>query len=384
MKVIPFVFIFIFVAAILHIYVCIRTHQSLEYLPSLRIPAIAVIIVFIVLFVLTQSGLLLQLFGVRVVGSLSFISASWIYVLFSVFIALLLVDFVRVLNYFVGFLPLIVKSNYILFKFIIMVIVIGATLFWYILGHLNFITPQKTEVDIFVNKPVVVADVRHENNLKIVLVSDLHIGYLINKKKLRQYVDSINSQGADVVFIAGDLFDNAIEPVLDQNMHEELSSIRARFGVYVVTGNHEYIGTDKDTKVSYLKKCGLVVLEDSVALVDNRLYVVGRKDRIDGNRKSTQELVQGLDTNMPIILLDHQPFNLDESVSAGVDLHLSGHTHDGQFFPINLITKAIYEVSAGYKLKGNTHIYVTSGIGIWGPPVRIGTKSEFVVINMKW
>ena len=379
-----FIVIFFAIIILLHAYISIRTYQGLEYAPQLKIPVICSIILLTIIFILNQSGLLLLVFDSDVVRVVSLFTSSWIFILFGVFISLLFIDLVRVLNHFIDFYPLILKSNYILSKFIIMNLTIAAVIFWYILGYLNFITPQKTELDISINKPQFVEKIKTENNLKIVLVSDLHVGYIINKKKMRQYVDSINAQDADIVFIVGDLFDNAIEPVIDQKMYEELMDIKSRLGVYAVTGNHEYIGSDKYAKVAYLKECGLIILEDSAVLVDERFYVVGRKDRIDNSRKPTAELVKKLDATKPIILLDHQPFNLGESVSAGIDLHLSGHTHDGQFFPINLITKAIYEVSAGYKLKSNTHIYVTSGLGIWGPPVRIGTKSEFVVINVRW
>jgi len=372
---------FFVVAVLLHIYICIRTYQGLEYIPSLRLPAVVLVILLIVIFILNQAGILS--FGFCFNRWVSLFSSAWIFVLFGIFISLLLIDFVRVLNHFIDFLPTLLKNNYILFKFILMVITITAIVFWYILGHLNFTTPQKTELDISINKPQVINATKTENNLKIVLVSDLHIGYIINKKKLKQYVDSINSQDADIVFIVGDLCDREIEPIIDQKMYEELSSIKSRLGVYVVTGNHEYIG-EKDMLVEYYKKSGLNVLEDSAVLIDNSFYVVGRNDRSDKNRKKTAELVKNIDKTKPIILLDHQPFNLQESVSAGIDLHLSGHTHDGQFFPINLITKAVYEVSAGYKKKDNTHIYVSSGLGIWGPPVRIATKSEFVVINFNW
>jgi predicted MPP superfamily phosphohydrolase len=337
----------------------------------------------ITIFILSQSGLLPL--KIEVSRLLAIYSSGWIFFLFCFFLSLVFIDIVRVLNHFICFIPQIIIGNYVLFKFIIMILVLSATIFWYIFGYLNFITPERTDLDVFIDKPrPIITELKAERNLKIVFVSDIHIGYVINKRKLQEYVDSINSQGADIVFIAGDLCDGAIEPMIEQKVYEELSSIRARLGIYAVTGNHEYIRGNKDAKVSYYKKSGLIVLEDSVALIDSSFYVVGRKDRTDRNRKDIKELVKGLDTTLPIILLDHQPYNLDKSAEAGVDLHLSGHTHDGQFFPINLITRAIYEVSAGYKLKGKTHVYVSSGLGLWGPPVRIGTKSEFVVIQMRW
>lgn len=132
-----------------------------------------------------------------------------------------------------------------------------------------------------------------------------------------------------------------------------------------------------------MKQAGINMLRDSSVLIDSCFYVVGRDDRSNPNRKPLKELIEPLDKSKFLVVLDHQPYHLEEAEQAGVDLQFSGHTHRGQVWPVSFVTDRIYEVSHGYKKKGNTNIYVSSGIGIWGGKFRIGTQSEYVVIDIK-
>jgi hypothetical protein len=141
--------------------------------------------------------------------------------------------------------------------------------------------------------------------------------------------------------------------------------------------------------VKYLEEHGIRVLRDSSILLDGGIVLAGREDRdisrFSGkNRKSVKELLQGRDMNMPVILLDHQPFNLEKAVEAGVDLQLSGHTHHGQMWPLNYLTKAIYQLSSGYLKIGETHFYVSNGVGTWGPPLRSGNRPEILSIMLNF
>ena len=156
-------------------------------------------------------------------------------------------------------------------------------------------------------------------------------------------------------------------------------------GVYGITGNHEYIN-GVDSSVNYMKELKVIPLRDSSITIDNGFVLIGREDRSKGLKKRIplKELVQNSEKNLPVILLDHTPFQLEEAMENGVDLQLSGHTHHGQMFPINLITSKIYELSQGYKKKGKTQYYVSSGVGTWGPPVRTGSRSEIVDIKIKF
>jgi predicted MPP superfamily phosphohydrolase len=162
--------------------------------------------------------------------------------------------------------------------------------------------------------------------------------------------------------------------------------IKSKLGVYAITGNHEYIG-GVESAVKYLKEHGIKELRDTCVLIDNRFYLVGREDRdrprFTGKpRHELSDLMQQVDRSYPVILMDHQPFNLDRTVDQGVDLQLSGHTHHGQLWPFNYITSAMYEISCGYKKIGQTHFYVSTGFGTWGPPVRLGNRPEIVQITL--
>ena len=172
-------------------------------------------------------------------------------------------------------------------------------------------------------------------------------------------------------------------PVIAQHMDEELREIKAPLGVYAINGNHEHYAESPNATAEYLKSAGIKVLRDEVALVDSSFYIVGRNDRSNLRRMNLNDLMKGLDPTKPTILLDHQPYHLEEAEQNNIDLQISGHTHNGQFFPGNLFVKSMYELGYGYLKKGKTNYYVSSGLGIWGPQYRIGTQSELVVIKLK-
>ena len=253
------------------------------------------------------------------------------------------------------------------------VLVIVAVL---VAGNWRFNHPQVVEMELSpLGRPV------QGRELRLLLVSDVHLGVSIGKERLQHYVDLINARRPDAVLLAGDVFDNALAPVERQHMHEELARLRAPLGVYAVPGNHEYIGGQIDTKMAYLERGGVRVLRDSAVLLGGEVYVVGRDDRTNLRRKPLAELMEPLVGDKPVIVLDHQPYHLEEAEACGADLQLSGHTHDGQFFPVNLVVRSMYENPHGYSRRGQTHYYVSSGLGIWGPQYRIGTRSEMVLIR---
>ena len=179
-----------------------------------------------------------------------------------------------------------------------------------------------------------------------------------------------------------------IKPVLRDNVGEALLELNAKYGVYAITGNHEYIGGVSDA-VEYLNKHNIHMIRDTYVKIDNSFYVVGREDRdskrfADYSRKPLNEILEGIDKSLPVIMIDHQPFQLNEAMENGIDLQLSGHTHNGQLWPVNYIVGMIYELPWGYKLKGKTHYYVSCGVGGWGPPVRIGSRPEIIKITLNF
>lgn len=222
--------------------------------------------------------------------------------------------------------------------------------------------------------------------LNIAMLSDLHLGTIIGSARLEDIVNKTNSLNPDIILLAGDVVDEDLGPVTRNNLGEMLNNFKSKYGTYAITGNHEYIGGVEEA-CEYLNAHNIIMLRDSVVKIDNAFYLIGREDKdisrfSDKKRKSLNELIKDSDKSCPLILLNHQPSDLDESVKSEIDLQLSGHTHNGQIFPLNFITKLIFELSSGYMKKGQTHFYVSTGVGTWGPPVRIGNSPEIVEIKL--
>ena len=243
------------------------------------------------------------------------------------------------------------------------------------------------------------------DSLKIILLADTHFGYNSGAVHAQEIVDKINEQNPDLVCIAGDIFDNEYDAVREpEKISEILRTIRSKYGVYACWGNHDlnepilagftFKHKKEDSKQikdprmkRFLQNSNIQLLEDEAVLIDNSFYVVGRKDaslieKIEEKRKTPAQLTQKLDKDKTIIVIDHQPKELQDIADAGVDLDLCGHTHDGQTFPGNFTVKFLWENPCGYLQKGSMHNIVTSGSGVWGPAMRVGTDSEICTINL--
>ena len=261
--------------------------------------------------------------------------------------------------------------------------------------HIN-VTPYEVTVD---------KSAGELDSLKIVLIADTHFGYNAGTIHAKEIVKKINKQNPDLVCIAGDIFDNEYEAIHEpKKVKKILRKINSRYGVYACWGNHdlnepilagftfnpgkEGAESLKDPRMrEFLKDSNIQLLEDEAVLIDNSFYVVGRKDaslieKIEEKRKTPAQLTEKLDKDKPIIFIDHQPKELQEIADAGVDLDLCGHTHDGQTFPGNITIKFLWENPCGYLQKGSMHNIVTSGSGVWGPAMRVGTNSEICTINV--
>jgi predicted MPP superfamily phosphohydrolase len=306
------------------------------------------------------------------------IGSFWIAYMLYLGLAVILIDIVRIFNYFIHFLPVfspIMKFRLGLGVFILVTVIVIA-------GHVNALWINVKEIPLTIHKKVTGSP-----EVKILMASDLHLGALIGERREKRLLDIIRDQKPDLVLLCGDLVDGEIAPVLRKKLGKHIQEINTPLGVYAITGNHEYIGGISKT-LPYLKSINIKVLIDSIVTLPNGIQLVGRNDHSSGRgsipRKSLAELVAGLDQTKPVIVMNHQPFNLQEAVDAKADLHLSGHTHHGQLWPVNFITKAIFEVSWGYLKKGNTNFYVSSGFGTWGPSVRVGNRPEVVVFKLKF
>ncbi len=267
------------------------------------------------------------------------------------------------------------------------------------IGIWNAGTIRRTEYEVTVDKRAGNLD-----TLRVILVADLHLGYSIGSWNMKKMVQKINAQEPDLVVIAGDIFDNEYEALDDPDrLVKILSSIKSTYGVYACYGNHDiqekilagFTFPKKGKKMSdprmdeFLKKANITLLRDEGVLVDDAFYLYGRPDferpgRGIDKRKSAAEITEKLDMTKPVLVIDHEPRELEALADAGVDLDLCGHTHDGQMFPGNIITALMWENSYGYLKVGEMHNIVTSGVGVFGPFMRVGTKSEICVIDVKF
>ena len=250
-------------------------------------------------------------------------------------------------------------------------LVFGIILVTFIYGGLHYHHKEREEIELTKD------EIR--NTKTIVMMSDLHLGYHNQRPELHRWVEMINAENPDLILIAGDIIDRSIRPLEEQKMWEEFRHLKAP--VVACLGNHEYYAGQPNS-LSFYEKAGIRLLRDEILLMDD-LAIVGRDDRTNPHRKSVKALTANIDHSKYIILLDHQPYHLERTEAAGVDFQLSGHTHYGQVWPISWITNSIYECAYGPHQRGNTHYYVSSGIGIWGGKFRIGTNSEYVVATLK-
>jgi predicted MPP superfamily phosphohydrolase len=298
------------------------------------------------------------------------------YLLFTI-----LIDLVRLLNVFTHFLP---PQFYTVKYEMMFFLIINALVFVITLGgYLNARSPVIRKLSLDINKKA-----GGLKSLKIAAASDIHLGTIIARRSLERIVKKINSIKPDIVMLPGDVVDEDIGPVIKRNLGEFLRNIKSKYGTYAITGNHEYIG-GAEAACKYLEEHGITELRDSHIKIADSFYIIGREDRASKGfagklRKPLADLVEGMDADLPLILMDHQPVRLEEAEKYGIDLQLSGHTHHGQLWPFNFITKKIYEVSMGYKKKGNTHYYVSSGAGSWGPPIRTGNRPEILEIDLNF
>ena len=248
-------------------------------------------------------------------------------------------------------------------------------------GFINAVIPVVKKYDIVINKPA--GEIK---SFRIAAVSDIHLGSIIRKRSIKKLSGMLKKINPDVVFLLGDIVDGEIGPVLRDDLLSYFTCPKCSDGLYAITGNHEYIG-GAATTIPYIENHGIRILKDEVIKLDGGIQIIGRIDRAGSmfNRKERlplSDLMKQVDRTKPIILLDHQPLRLGETAEAGVDLQLSGHTHNGQMWPLNYITRMIYELSYGYKKIGNTQFIVSSGYGLWGPRVRSGSRAEVMEINL--
>ncbi|TWT16135.1 metallophosphoesterase [Planomicrobium sp. CPCC 101079] len=251
----------------------------------------------------------------------------------------------------------------------------GVFLLIFIVGSFLAYNPVVRELEITVDAP-------EADPLHIVLASDFHLGVLSGKNHLQRFVNKSNSLNPDVVLLAGDLVDD--DPIWygRYGMADVMGQLKANLGVYGILGNHDYYGKKIPLLVQLMEKSGVHILRDETILVENRFYLTGREDRTFRDRPLLEILKPK--SGLPWIVMDHTPPRLDVPTRLGVDLQVSGHTHKGQMWPNRFITKKVFELDYGHRKIGKSHFLVSSGFGFWGPPIRIGSRSELWSIKMKF
>ena len=250
----------------------------------------------------------------------------------------------------------------------------------------NAYTPVVRHLTIQLNKPM-------PSPVRLAVASDLHLGRLVGVGQLNKLEQLLKQHQVDMLLLPGDIMDD------DTNWFEHLamaqpfkSALNApKFGSVATLGNHDLYRTQAyQSIIKAIDETGAVLLNDQTATImiekegkRTRLELIGRFDDHNAQRLPTADLLSQVDTNYPVILLDHRPSQIDEHSQLPIDLQVSGHTHKGQIFPANWIVNAINRVGYGYKQINDTHFVVSSGFGFWGVPFRIGSQAEIWVIDLQ-
>jgi len=371
--------IFLLVYGSANFYVYVRAMQAFQF------QSIHAKVLFSVLFVVAAFSYILTKSLLSNVNSVVYdvflwIGSFWFALLGYFLLSLLVIDIFVLINRFFPFFPQFLLQDYAKTKLLtglIVLLLVFITVTW---GYINANNIKLKTKQLSISKKNSTL-----TSLNIFYFSDAHFTPVNNGRIAKKIIDLAEQVKPDIILIGGDVIDDKSIHLKRIRIDEELRQLKAKYGVYTINGNHEYI-VNVNHADKFLNENNVQVLRDSMITIANSVQIIGREDGsivgfAHGKRKSVAELIAAARKDLPIILLDHQPFHLSETAAENVDLQLSGHTHHGQMWPFNFITKMIYEVSWGYKKIGNTQFYVSSGVGTWGPPVKVGNDAE--VINFK-
>jgi predicted MPP superfamily phosphohydrolase len=250
-------------------------------------------------------------------------------------------------------------------------------------GAVHAATLRDRAYDLVVTGPASSAD-----QLDVALISDTHLGAILGADFLGRVVDRVNALNPDVVLIAGDVFDGDFDALADPDaIRAQFARLRAPDGVFACLGNHD-AGRGAAAMAALLESAGVRVLRDEAVQVGDRFVVAGRRDSspIGGTEDARRQPLPrwtAEQSGLPVIVLDHQPSNIGE-YGEPVDLVVCGHTHGGQIFPGNLIVASLFDAAYGYfqATPDAPQVVTTSGVGTWGPPLRIASDSEVVHLRL--
>jgi len=298
------------------------------------------------------------------------------------FFLLLIIDMVRLFDRHLNFIPVTIKKHKMT-PLITCAAMLAATAAILAYGTWNARNPVLTEYDITVDKKA-----GSLQDLRIAMVSDIHYGQTIDLPRLDSLAEIISKLRPDIILIAGDITNGSTSSGEALKLTDFLRRIPSKYGIYAVTGNHDRELRNKHSELSkFFEEAGITVLRNCSLKIGDNFYLIGRnwpQRQSQPGRKELEDLTKGLDTSLPLIVLDQQPPGRQETQSSVMDLQLSGHTHVGQVFPINLITGYMYDLDWGLLQRGNHYLIVSSGYGTWGPPLRLGNHPEVVGIDIKF
>lgn len=373
-----FITIVLLIYSLANVYIFLKGYNVIPILRDHRI--LYTLIFFLLAFTFVAAKIIESRHSSIISDILNIVGGFWMAFLLYGFIFLFLSD---ILLLFLRIPGLIKGQDILLFRKWSFFVTVILSCLLITGGFINALIPTVRNYEITINKSA--GDIK---NLRIAAVSDIHLGSIIRNRSLKKLSEMLTGIKPDIIFLLGDIVDGEIGPVIRGDLLKYFQYPKCADGLFAITGNHEFIGGASRT-IPYIESKGIRILKDEVVTLNGGIQLIGRIDKDSRSfygkeRKSLEELIKLTDTTKPVILLDHQPFKLDESEKYGIDLQLSGHTHNGQMWPLNHITRMIFELSYGYLKKGNTQIIVSSGFGIWGPRVRSGSRSEVLLINVRF
>ena len=244
-------------------------------------------------------------------------------------------------------------------------------------GAINLNTIRVSNYQITVPK-------RNSNlgHLRVVFIADFHLQQNSSPHFVAQFVRKVNALKPDIVLYGGDIIEGRDENRISEAILSDLMEINTKYGTFGVLGNHEFYGSRG--KATFYENADITLLRDTMLNIDDSFYLAGRYDQHNRQRKSVKEILQSHTPDLPIIMLDHRPTQLQQTSQTPVNVQFSGHTHNGQLFPFNYLIHQMYELSWGYRKIRNTHFFVTSGLRLWGPPVKTAGKSEIMLVDIKF
>ena len=363
-------------------YVARRIYQGINHVFSNVNPAIYAGVVVVIILIMI-AGFMRSMLPISeglksILGLLgSYIMGASIYFL----IYFLIADLILLIGSVTKIIFSPITSNV---RFIVAITVTVLTLITVVLGVYNSKKIKHVSYNINIDK---VTNLKNDFNL--IMISDVHLGALGSEERIEDIVNEINKKEADLVCIAGDIFDNNYYAIKNPDKAiETLKNIKSTNGVYACPGNHDSGKTLNEMK-SFLEKSNIKLLEDEHVVIDDKIVLVGRLDSTpiggygDTKRSDWKNVMEKINFELPIAVMDHNPANIRE-YDEKVDLILSGHTHKGQIFPGSLFTNLMFDVDYGYyrKDENSPQVIVSSGVGTWGMPMRVGTSCEIVSVNI--